>query len=413
MMGRLFDPVEENSVTESARFDPLSDEFLRDPIPVLNRMRRSGDAYRHEDLHPVPAVSILGYRAVKSVYRDFKAFTSYIPEEARRIELADGVSLLGEDPPAHTHLRGAVNKVFTAHAIDALEAEVQVACDRLFDAVLDHEEFDMVEDLAARLTVFMISKLVGVSEEGHARIRDWTLRQAAINGASVWFPAGDPRFAELERITREANDEMQAYFGARVDERLKEPQDDILSLLVQSDLNRQEAISFAKLLVMAGNETTTNLINNTVALLIDHPEQERILRDEPELTPGAVEEVLRIRGPVNYSGRTAARDAEVDGVKIRAGEGVVLWVAAANHDERVYEHPERFDVRRAPRGVLAFGHGIHACLGSPLARLEGRVFLSTLLRRTRALERTRPEMEPIPTPIFNGVRHQYVRFHPA
>jgi cytochrome P450 len=397
---------------DEPRFDPLTEHFLRDPMPVLERVREAAPVFRHEGT-AFPVVSVLRHREVKAVYRDFRAFSSFIPEEARRYELADGVSLLGENPPLHTHLRGAVNKVFTAHAINRLEADVQAVCDKLFDEALEKGEIDMVEDLAARITVRMIARLVGVPEEDYGLIRDWTQRQSAINGASVWLPEGDARWDRFEEITRLANDEMQGYFSARVDERVAEPRDDILTLLVQSGLERQEAVSFAKLLVMAGNETTTNLINNTVLLLIDHPAEERILRESPGLVPGAIEEVLRFKSPIHFSARTALRDLELGGVEIRRDDAVAMWVTSAHRDERVFEDPDRFDVRRTPQGNLAFGFGLHACLGSPLARLEGRVFLETLLRRTVRVERTGDDMPHLPTPIFNGVQHQHVRLHPT
>jgi cytochrome P450 len=273
----------------------------------------------------------------------------------------------------------------------------------------------MVEDLAARVTVRMIARLVGVPEEDYGLVRDWTRRQSAINGASVWLKEGAPLWDHFETVTRLANDEMQDYFGDRVDERIARPRDDILTLLVQSGLERQQAISFAKLLVMAGNETTTNLINNTVLLLIDHPGEERILRESPGLVPGTIEEVLRFKfkSPIHYSARTALRDLDLGGVEIRKDDAVAMWVTSAHRDSRVFEDPDRFDVRRAPQGNLAFGFGLHACLGSPLARLEGRVFLETLLRRTVRVERTSDDMPYLPTPIFNGVQHQHVRLHPA
>ena len=393
-------------------FDPLSEDFMRDPLPTLARVREATPVYRHEGT-AFPVVSVLRYREVKAVYPDFRRFSSFVPEEVRRFELADGISLIGEDPPLHKRLRGSVSKVFTADVINRLESDVQVVCDKLFDEAMEKGEFDMVEDLSARITVRMIARLVGVPEEDYGLIRDWTLRQSAINGMSLFLPEGDPRWEKCEQITRLANDEMQAYFAARVDERVAQPRDDILTLLVQSGLDRQEAISFAKLLVMAGNETTSNLINNTVLLLIDHPEQDRILRDNPGLAPGAIEEVLRFKNPIHYSVRTAVDDVELGGVAIQKGDGVAMWVTAAHRDDRYYENPDHFDVRREPKGVLAFGHGLHVCLGSPLARLEGRVFLKTLLRRTRSVERTSDDMPPVPTPIFNGVQHQQVRFHPV
>ena len=402
------------SVSDSAaiafeRVDFLGDEFRRSAQAILSRARAEAPVIRHLQLG-TSLVSLLRHAEVKQAYRDYSLFSSFVPEELRRFELADGFSLLGEDPPEHTRIRSSIGKVFNAHAIAELEAEVRANCEGLFDSVLAQDEFDAVEDLAAKLTVSVIAGLVGVPEADHPVVRDWTLRQSAINGITIFLAEEDPRWEECAALTRGANDEMQAYFEARVDERLDSPRDDILTRFIQSGLDRQEAISFAKLLVMAGNETTTNLINNTIRLLIDFPEQQRLLREDPSLAGQAIEEVLRFRGPIRYSVRTAVRDTEVAGTKIHEGDAVVLWVASANADERRYPEPDSFDILRRPTGLLGFGHGLHACVGSPLARLEARVFLETLLRRTRFVERTREKMTPLASPIFDGVTHQFVRF---
>jgi cytochrome P450 len=391
--------------------DPLSLEFRSDPVRVLNEMRRQAPVWRHEEF-AYPMVSVLSYSGVKAVYRDYKTFSSFIPEEARRFELADGISLIGEDPPVHTHIRTSISKLFTAHAIEVLRPTVEKFCDAIFDDVLEKGEIDCVEDLAAKLTVRMISTLVGVPDEDAPLIRDWTVRQAALNGVSAYLPKDDPRWSQMESATKLANDELQAYFALRVDERVASPRDDILTMLVQSGLARQETISFAKILIMAGNETTTNLINNTVRLLIDEPEQQAILRAEPDLVNNAIEESLRCRTPLNDSGRTATRDIEIEGETIREGDGISLWIASANRDKNRFENPDTFDIRRETKGILSFGHGLHACLGAPLARLEGRVFLETLLRRTRGMERTREEMPPVASPSFNGVKAQHIRLLP-
>jgi cytochrome P450 len=398
---------------DAQHFDPMSAEFLAQPEPLLNGMRARCVAWRHEGLAFGPAVSFFAHADCKAIYRDFKTFSSREPEASRDSHLGDALSLIGEDPPEHTRLRNAVGKVFTAHVIDGLEPRVQSLCDACFDEVLERDEFDMVEDLAARITVGMIAELVGVPPEDRPGVRNWTRRLAAIEGANLFLPPGDPRLAEMETVTAEVVAAMQDYFSARVDERIAEPRDDILTRLVQSGLERQEVISFAKILVLAGNETTTNLINNTVRLLIDHPDQERVLRERTELAPEAIEESLRVKSPLTQGGRVATRDVEISGEKVREGETVFMWISSANRDERVFERPDEFDVTREPGRHLAFAHGIHACLGSPLARLEGRVFLTTLLRRTRGMQRTRPELPPVPTPAINGTQHQWVRFDPA
>ena len=392
--------------------DFLSESFARSAQAVLRDARESADAVRHSGF-AAPVVSLLGYAEIKQAFRDHALFSNFVPDDLRRFELADGFSLLGEDPPAHTRIRSSIGKVFNAHAIAELESAVRANCEALFDTVVGAGEFDAVEDLAAKLTVSVIAKLVGVPEADFPLVRDWTVRQSAINGITIFLADGDSRWDDCEAITREANDEMQAYFEARVDERLASPREDILTRLIQSGIDRQEAISFAKLLVMAGNETTTNLINNTIRLLIDFPEEQQRLRDDPSLGAAAVEEVLRFRGPIRYSVRTALSDTVVADTKIHEGDAVVLWVASANADERRYPEPDRFDIRRQPTGLLGFGHGLHACVGSPLARLEARVFLETLLRRTRAIKRTRHEMPPLASPIFEGVAEQFVRFDSA
>lgn len=396
----------------SFEFHPMSDEFLSEPDSVLNRMRLHGPAWRHEALALGPAVSVFGHADCKAIYRDHKTFSSREPEASRDSHLGDALSLIGEDPPQHTHLRTSVNKVFNSKAIDELEPRIQELVDARLDEVIGRDEVDVVEDLAARVTVGMIGELVGIPREDWDRARTWTRRLSAIEGANSFLPAADPRLADMEQITAEVVGEMQAYFVERVDERVAQPRNDILTLLIQSGLTRQEAISFAKILVLAGNDTTTNLINNTVQLLIDHPKQERILRENPELVPNAIEESLRFKSPLAEGVRTATRDVEVAGEKICAGETVHMWISSANRDERVFDHADEFDVTRQPGRHLAFAHGLHACLGSPLARLEGRVFLSSLLSRTHAMHRTRDEMPPVPTPTLNGTQHQWVHFEP-
>jgi cytochrome P450 len=400
-------------MSDAHSFDPMYEEFLTEPERVLERMRSRCAAWRHEGLAFGPAVSVFGHADCKAIYRDFKTFSSREPAAMRESHLGDALSLIGEDPPEHRRLRTAVNKVFTAPEINRLEPRVQAFCDACFDEVLERDEFDMVEDVAARITVGMIGELVGVPPEDRPRVRAWTRRLAAIEGANVFMQAGDPRLTEMEAITAEVIAEMQDYFAARVDACVARPGDGILDLLVQSELSRQETISFAKILVLAGNETTTNLINNTVRLLIDHPVQERILRERPQLVPEAIEESLRFKSPLTQGGRFATRDFEIAGEKIREGDAVLPWISSANRDESVFERPDEFDVTREPGHHLAFAYGIHACLGSPLARLEGRVFLTTLLRRTRSMRRTRPDLPPVPTPSINGTLHQWVRFDPA
>ena len=206
---------------------------------------------------------------------------------------------------------------------------------------------------------------------------------------------------------------MHDYFDIRIAELSGAPGDDVLSLLARSGLSKQERISFARLMLVAGNETTANLINNALRLLVDHPDQQTILREEPGLVDQAVEEVLRFWPSIRCTFREVRAKATVGGVTVDKGDIVWPWLMSANHDEELCRRACEFDIRRQPVRHVAFGFGIHTCLGNALARLEAKIMLETLLRYTRSIERLSDELEPIDSIISNGVRHQYLALLPA
>jgi cytochrome P450 len=240
--------------------------------------------------------------------------------------------------------------------------------------------------------------------------------EAIANLGVVFFAGADPERAARQRRLL---DEMRGYFVPLAEERKRRPREDLLTGLVQAEhegsrLSYEEMLSMLVLLLVAGNETTTTLIGNAALELLAHPDEEKRLRDDPRLLPTAIDEVLRFSSPVQFDPRRAKRDVELHGVPIRRDDIVLSWLGSANRDERIFERPDVFDVGREKNPHLAFGFGVHYCLGANLARLEARVAVGTLLERTRRFERTGAEALPLhPSPVFKAVTKLPVRLEPV
>ncbi|MFC5910213.1 cytochrome P450 family protein [Streptacidiphilus monticola] len=295
-----------------------------------------------------------------------------------------GANMLMADGADHTRLRGPVAKAFTPRRIESLRPRVQQITDALLDAVEARaaagHEVDLVAEFTAPLPVTVICELLGVPLAAQDDFRRWT--QAALNGGSA-VPGEEARAGAVA---------LNGYLAELIAEKRKQPGDDLLSALVAiSDadggaLSEAELLGTAVILVVAGHETTVNLLGNALAALLDRPDQARLLRERPELLPGAVEEFLRWDAPVEQSTmRFARRDVELAGAVVPAGSVVVVALAAAGRDERAAADPATLDVTRTDGRHLSFGHGIHYCLGAPLARLEGEIALGTVLRRLPGL----------------------------
>ncbi|HJT58134.1 MAG TPA: cytochrome P450, partial [Ktedonobacteraceae bacterium] len=250
------------------------------------------------------------------------------------------------------------------------------------------------------LPVTVIAELLGVPLADRERFKYWS----------------DQVVGATPHRDRDAQMEMSEYFRHMIQQRSREPQNDLISALLAAQidgqhLSEQELLGFCILLLVAGNETTTNLIGNAVVCLDEHPEAMEQLRAEPALLPDAIEEVLRYRSPVRMMFRLAARDVELDGQQIHAGQGVAAWISSANHDEMQFPDAETFDIRRTPNRHLAFGYGIHFCIGAPLARLESKIALEAMLARFPGLRR-KPDMplEPTGSFVVYGVKHLPVTY---
>ena len=252
----------------------------------------------------------------------------------------------------------------------------------MLDQIGDPASFDLIEVLAHPLPVIVIAEMLGVPPEDRAQFRVWSNRRARLL---------EPTISDREReVASTAAEALDAYFRPIIKERRAAPQDDIVSALAhveeQGDtLTEREMLTMLRLLLVAGNETTTNLIGNGLLALLQHPDQFAKLRDDPSTIPAAVEELLRFDSPVQTDFRYALADCEVNGFPVRRGQNIVLLLGSANRDPEVFEDPDRLDIGRREGNHLSFGRGIHHCLGAPLARLEGRIVLEVLLERFSSL----------------------------
>jgi cytochrome P450 len=310
------------------------------------------------------------------------------------------------DPPDHTRLRRLVTKGFTPRRIDALAPRIQQITDELLDAMLAEpsRRADLVAAFAFPLPMTVICDLLGVPELDRDAFRRWSNEMVARTS-----PEAEAR----------AYEEMPAYLAELIAAKRARPGDDLLSALIHAAdadgdrLSPEELIGMSVLLLIAGHETTVNLIGNGMRALFSHPDQLTALRADFGLLDGAIEEMLRYDGPVETcTDRLALEDVEIGGVTIPAGSTVLITMADADRDPARFKDPDRFDIRRDARGHIAFGHGLHYCLGAPLARLEGRIAFRTLLERCPDLAQDADEADLpwMPGLLIRGVRRLPVRW---
>ncbi|MGW1173978.1 cytochrome P450 family protein [Kitasatospora sp. NPDC002543] len=315
-----------------------------------------------------------------------------------------GVNMLQSDPPQHTRLRTLVAAEFTAGRIRALRPRVQEIADTLVDALPAAGTADLVASYALPLPMTVICELLGVPEADRAGFRAWSTELVTPSSPEA---VGEASVAMTARLT------------TLIEERRADPREDLLSALVApaaDGLSAEELLGMAFLLLVAGHETTVNLISGTVLSLLTHPEQLAALRSDPGLVDSAIEETLRHDGPVGAAAfRFAKEPVRIGDTTVPAGDSVLVSLAAASRDPLHFPDPDRFDIRRKPAGHLAFGHGIHHCLGAPLARVEAAVALRTLIeRRPRlALDTDPADLVRRPSTLLRGLASLPVRFHDA
>jgi cytochrome P450 len=287
-------------------------------------------------------------------------------------------SLLMLDPPDHTRLRRLVNKAFTPRVVENLRPRIQAIVDELLDRVEKRKEMDLIRDFAYPLPVIVISEMLGIAAEDHAKFKEWSDALTALV---------DPMQAENGMApAQEAYVQLSQYLRQVFEERRRAPRQDLISALVSVDeqgdtLTDAELLSLSALILGAGHETTTNLLGNAVVALLRNPGERRRLQDDPALITSAIEEFLRYDSPVQLTDRVATQDCEVAGQSVRKGVLVGLILASANRDPEHFADPDRLDLGRPDNHHVAFGHGVHFCLGAALARTEAQIAISTLLRR--------------------------------
>ncbi len=393
-------------------FNPFDEATRRDPFAAyaLGRERR---IYRHPGL---PVVSIFRHADTVEVLRDSGAYSNVFPlPPGIKPEQDLPPNMLGTDPPEHERLRGLVNQAFTPKIIRRLEPRMEEIAESLLDDALAKHSVDLVQALTYPLPVTVIAEIIGVPPEDGARFKHWSDELVSTLGTGLLAPPSPEAMAHTLSIVRE----LGAYFSGLVEERRREPKEDLLSGLVAAELEGthlsfDELLQMLILLLVAGNETTTTLIGNVALTLLEHPEELALVRADPARIPSVIEEVLRFSSPVQMDPRCATADIELCGEKIAKGEIVITWLGSANRDDAVFKEPERFDGARRENRHLAFGFGTHYCLGSNLARLEAQTALRVLLRRTRGIRLASSEPLPLHRSIvFRSFTKIPVELEPA
>jgi cytochrome P450 len=309
-------------------------------------------------------------------------------------------NLIAEDGAVHTTLRGIVNRGFTPRRVQEWEPRVRELVTQCMAKLHRGEPFDLVHDLAIPLPVTIIAEMLGVEPERRADFKRWS-------DAVIWQATGEGRNHVFHPRAVGAVCELYAYLRRMVAARRKHPTDDLISTLLAGDdgaagLSSFEVSQFVMLLLVAGNETTTNLIGNAVGALLDHPAELARVAADASLLPSLVEETLRYDPPIQVLFRTATQDTEIGGVRIPAGAWVAPLLGSANRDERRFEDPDRFDVTRNPQGHVGFGFGKHFCLGASLARLEAGAALEAIVPELSGLRRTAAHTERVDSFLVRG-----------
>jgi pimeloyl-[acyl-carrier protein] synthase len=360
-------------------FNPMDPAFVADPYPTYHRLRAEDPVHqsplgfwvlsRYEDV----AASLRDPRFAKEAIAGFVA--------ARFGRPVERMSMLDLDPPDHTRLRALVSKAFTPRVVEQLRPHIQSIVDDLLRRLNGAHAMDLIEDFAYPLPVIVICELLGVPVSDRERFKQWGL-DVARGLDALMLPLDSPVIVRA-RASRFA---LTDYFRQLIAERRRAPRADLLSGLIAAEeagdrLSEEDLLATSILLLLAGHETTVNLIGNGTLALLRHPAQLQRLREDPGLIGSAVEELLRYDGPVQRTARIPSEDVVVGGRTIPAGDMVMPFIGAADRDPAQFPDPDRLDLGRTPNRHIAFGLGIHFCLGAPLARVEGQIAINTLVQR--------------------------------
>ena len=391
------------------RIDLLAETWSREvPHDQFDLLRREAPVHWHPEPDGPGFWAVTSHADVRTISHDWETYSSelgatFIPTQEEESLAQLRLTILNMDPPRHNRARRLVSKAFTPRMIAQLVEEIERRAEAVIDAVIDRGECDFVEDIAAQVPVQMICEMIGLEPEQWPRMFEIS--------NDVIGARDDPEYGHVD--IEAASAEIFALCDAVAEDRRAHPRDDLMTALVQAEidgerLDNMELNLFFITLVVAGNETTRNLINHSLLALVDHPEQAERLRREPELWDSAVEEMLRWGSSIHNFRRTVTTDTELHGVRLAAGDKVVMYYASANRDEAVFDSPHTFDVARTPNDHVTFGGGgVHYCLGASLARAEIKATMRQVVERLPGIALAGPP-ERLASDFVNGIKRMPV-----
>ena len=380
-----------NQAAENIYFNPWDPAFRANPYPHYKPLLAGPP--RILDLFG-PTAMVTRFADVTAVLRDHAHFSSVRPrdpsEPPNEGPFAGARTMLFSDPPMHTRLRRLVSRDFTPRRIREMEPRIREIAKELIDTASRQGDFDVMNGIANALPVMVIAEMLGVPPDHYEQFKHWS--DVVVSGDNT-LP-GSPLPDEFHAATKALRD----YFAEEIERRRKQPGTDLVSALVAAHddaeaMTADELLAFVLLLLLAGNETTTNLIGNGMLALGRNPAQMDLLRQHPELMPRAIEEILRYDGPVQSTIRFTTENVNLGGTALPANLGCFIIVAAANRDPAHFADPNRFDISREPRDHVALGEGIHFCIGAPLARMEGAIAIGAMLERFPRLRLKNPQAD--------------------
>ncbi len=365
---------------------PLNEDFLADPYPSYRKMREAGPICWSE---ASKSWYLTSYELISEITKDLRfekrierwkeinPITRILPGPAHLIKSRKNW-MLNENPPRHTELRSLVNRAFSPKMVMEMREHIQEIADKLIDSFISAGKVEFISEFAFLLPVTVIAEMLGVPASDHAKFRQWSCDMSQTL-------EGTFDRATLQKSNK-ANDDLIDYLRPLLAQRKQQPKNDLISALILAEengvkLTDEDILGNVVLILLAGHETTVNLIGNGIFLLLKHPFELEKLKKNPELIDQAVEEILRFDSPVQTVRRLAGQDMSFHGQELKKGELLVLFLGAANRDPEIFAEPDNFDISRSPNKHLSFSSGIHHCLGASLARLEAKIAISTILSR--------------------------------